>query len=365
MNKNDKKEKMEIYLESSDESNNSEKKYKKNRHKKSSNHSCENCKNLKDVNYNVNQKVKNLEKKFDSFITFYEETMNKWMGIFKNTQDDIKKIDFKIGQIERDIKYIKNKKTNESSSQLISSTSNENLNNFSNNSSNNIKKTISNNYLAKLSIDNDLSPSKKSDSSSDLEQEENKNYYNVKKENTYLAALSSRNKEEDNEFSPIQLKRINSNLINNNETQLTIYNPANIALGKLYRSIKPDSFLHIPDDFIKKCLEMGNMGGDIKLFTKMYIENVPKEYIPIRHIKRSFQYWIDDHMQDDDLNATYIRTTIVNNMEKMYKRVNLFELYGDNGQDQFLANQEHIEKMSEEKYKEKFIQNIIPLISLN
>jgi hypothetical protein len=108
---------------------------------------------------------------------------------------------------------------------------------------------------------------------------------------------------------------------------------------------------------------MNSINGDIQLFKKMYIENISKEYIPIRHIKKKFQYWINDHMKDDDTNGEYIINVILKNIELCYMKINNTDNYGDNI-DQFLKNQEHINKLNDNKYKEKIMSQIIKLIDI-
>jgi hypothetical protein len=66
-------------------------------------------------------------------------------------------------------------------------------------------------------------------------------------------------------------------------------------------------------------------------------------------------------MKDDDSNCTYIKNTIVQNIEDCYLNVNKYESYQDDI-DQFINNQEYINKMSEQKYKERFLLKIIELI---
>ena len=129
-----------------------------------------------------------------------------------------------------------------------------------------------------------------------------------------------------------------------------------------YKDIKKE-FFNIDDKFVKDCLNMNNLTGDIKLFKKLYIDNIPKEFYPIRHIQKNFQYWLIDHMVDDDMNGSYIKNIILSNIENCYLKVNTFENYSDN-MEQFLKNQEHINKLSENKYKDNFLNKIIPLISI-
>ena len=99
------------------------------------------------------------------------------------------------------------------------------------------------------------------------------------------------------------------------------------------------------------------------MFKKMYIDPIAKEYYPIRHIKKKYQYWYDGHMIDDDSNGTYIKNTIIKNIEECYLNVNTYENYMDD-MDQFVKNQEHINKLNEQKYKDKFLLKIIQIISI-
>lgn len=117
------------------------------------------------------------------------------------------------------------------------------------------------------------------------------------------------------------------------------------------------------EQFIKDCLSNASLNDDIKMFKKMYIDNVSKEHYPIRHMKKKLQYWYDGHMMDDDTNGTYIKNTILKNIEECYFKINQCNNY-TNDIEQFLKNQEHINKLSEQKYKDKFLQKIIQIISI-
>ena len=97
------------------------------------------------------------------------------------------------------------------------------------------------------------------------------------------------------------------------------------------------------------------------MFKKIYIENVPKEYYPIRHIKKKTQYWLDGHMNDDDNN--YVKDTILKNISMCYLKINLYENY-TRDIDQFLKNQDHINNMFETKYKDKFFNNLLQIIHI-
>jgi len=135
---------------------------------------------------------------------------------------------------------------------------------------------------------------------------------------------------------------------------------SNLSQKYYYKELKIESF-DIDENIIKKCLEMHNLAGDIYLFQKMYIDDIPKEYYPIRHIKKKFQYWCDDHMNDDHTNGVYIRDIILKNIEECYMKVNIIENYKGKT-DLFLANQEHIYNLSELKYKDKFLSKIISIL---
>ena len=128
-----------------------------------------------------------------------------------------------------------------------------------------------------------------------------------------------------------------------------------------YKSIVKESY-EIDDSFIRDCLDMTSLEGDIKIFKKMYIDDISKEYYPIRHIKKKIQYWNGTNMIDDP-NGTFIKNTILKNIEECYLKVNNYDDYSNN-MDQFLKNQEHINKIMEEKYKNNFLAKIISIISI-
>ena len=129
-----------------------------------------------------------------------------------------------------------------------------------------------------------------------------------------------------------------------------------------YMDIKEESF-DLDINFVKSCLNNTNIIDDIKIFKKIYIDNIPKEYYPIRHIGKKYQYWLDGHMNNDDSNGSYIKNIILRNIEKCYLKVNTIENYADEIE-QFLKNQDHINKFNEEKYKENFLLKITSLINI-
>jgi hypothetical protein len=144
----------------------------------------------------------------------------------------------------------------------------------------------------------------------------------------------------------------------------TSFNSLNLTdnLKKTYKELKIEDF-DIEYEFIKSCLLMNSINGDIRLFKRMYIDNVSKEYYPIRHIKKKFQYWINEHMEDDNTNGKYIKDTIIQNIERCYLKINTYENFGNNSE-QFMKNQEHIDNITEQKYKDKFLTQIINIINI-
>ena len=177
----------------------------------------------------------------------------------------------------------------------------------------------------------------------------------------------------DNSINTVNLKKVK--IVNLTEKNITINNnedlqktspkeilESNNLLSLNYKDFKFESFI-LDIDFVKKCLNMNNINGDIMLFKKLYIDDIPKEYYPIRHIKKKFQYWCDGHMNDDDNNGTYIKNTIIKNIEQCYLRINNDDNYG-NDIEQFLRNQEHINKLMEQKYKDKILVKVVSIIDL-
>ena len=126
------------------------------------------------------------------------------------------------------------------------------------------------------------------------------------------------------------------------------------------KEIKKEQY-NLDEDFVRSCLNSGSIEGDIKIFKKIYINNISKEYYPIKNTKKKIQYWYNGHMKDDDANCTYIKNTIVQNIEDCYLNVNKYDSYQDDI-DQFINNQEYINKMSEQKYKEKMLLKIMELL---
>ncbi len=277
-------------------------------------------KKLKDVKYNTNTKVKGVEKKMDELRNYIESTMETYATFLKEISNRQSKIEEKLIQIEKDIKSSRNRSVIQEERQSRS------------------RKKIIESVSSPILI-GDLTSG---------------NYHVVV--------------EEDMESMDGSVgMNIDTPTNSQEEKQLIVSKrPSKRSTGGAviggYRDLRLEIF-DIPNEFVKKCLEMNSIAGDIKLFKKMYIEGVPKEYLPIRHIRKKFQYWIDGHMNDDDSNGSYIKDTISRNIESLYLKINMFENYQANI-DQFVNNQEYINKLSDEKHKEKILAQIIPMVDL-
>jgi hypothetical protein len=283
-------------------------------------------KKLKDVKYNTNSKVKCVEKRMDDLKGYIESTMETYATLLREICSNQKRIEERLISLEKEIKTTRNRRVIQEERQIRSR-----------------KKIISESISSPVLM--------------------NDEYHIVAEEDMESMEDGSVGLNID---SPKQLVRTNSvQYMEEKEKQQMIVSRRRGGgeLNTTYRDLKLEIF-DIPVDFVKKCLEMNSMGGDIKLFKKMYIDGVPKEYLPIRHIRKKFQYWLNGHMNDDDTNGSYIKDTITRNIESLYLKINMYENYQSNNIDQFVNNQDHINKLSDEKYKEKLLIQIIPMIDL-
>jgi hypothetical protein len=118
----------------------------------------------------------------------------------------------------------------------------------------------------------------------------------------------------------------------------------------------------IDEKMILECLHNHNIRSDIRLFKEMYIKNVCKEYYPIKNYKKTYQYWKDNHMNNDDENGTYIKNIITTNLANCYLKFNIFENYS-NDINLFIKNQDYIINISSDKYKDKILKEIVKIIN--
>jgi len=297
------------------------------------------------ISYNIQKAMNTHDNKLDNILKKMhddnETSLNLIYSLKKNTDDLVKKIDY-LENLILDLKK----------------------NHFSNNSLEDSSKDLSKESSKESSKDSskDLSKESSKESSKDLSKE-SLSKESLSKESLSKESLSkdlskeSLSKESSKDSSKNGSKK-NSSKKSSKDLCKDLSNDYNFN----YKDLK-EEYIELDFNFVKSCLDSANIESDIKMFKKMYIDNIPKEYYPIRHIKKKFQYWLDGHMNDDDTNATYIKNTILNNIEKYYLKVNIYENYV-NDLDQFLKNQDYINKLHDEKYKDKFLSKIILIIDI-
>lgn len=130
----------------------------------------------------------------------------------------------------------------------------------------------------------------------------------------------------------------------------------------LYKDLKIEDY-DLDFDFVQKCLHGQSMQNDLKIFKKIYIDNIPCGYYSIRNIKKKYQYWLNGTMNNDDDHGTYIKDTISSNIYNCYLKINNYDNYADDI-DQFVQNQEYILNLNEQKYKDKLFAQIIKIIQI-
>ncbi len=373
-------------------------------------------KDLLNINYKLNSKIKQLEDKLDNMVSLMDQTFITFTNVLKDVQSNQKKIDDRLVHIEKDIQIIKMRKQGESDfkrenyPQLMNQYMHQNEN-----------ETLRITQNAESKVEE-----KELNQETQMNQitEENENYRVTDTQNKKYMLLQKRQENQDGskqnqevESNSIQMMRrveSDSKIMNmgiqassttstnsmttshgnsvsitrstsvsslsmyqqklSNDKRQEVVLPSQIAppvqthiiqnqIGYLnYRELKVELF-EIADDFVIKCLEMGCMAGDIKLFRKMYVDDIPKEYIPIRHVKKRYQYWYQGRMVDDDTLGSYIKNTVVKNIESLYLKVNTYERY-ENNLDRFIQNQDYISKLKDEKYKITMLKNIVPIVSI-
>ena len=183
--------------------------------------------------------------------------------------------------------------------------------------------------------------------------------------NDFKKKIKNQNKNISKETNDNQIleKKNSENFINNIESNIV----ENIPLIKSnsfnsYIELKKEKS-DLDSDFVKKCMESHSISSDLKIFKKIYIDNVHNSCYSIRHISGNYQYWLNNKMNLDDENGTYIKDTIINNISNIYLSENIFDNYKDET-DLFIKNQEYILNMSKDKYKEKIFKNILKIIEI-
>lgn len=316
---------------------------------------------LNKVSYFINKKLNNIN-------------FNKIDNINENVQ-------ILLNEYEKQNKYLNNK-INVLESLLI----------LMNKDMNDLKKKIKNknfvcssnslNNLVNSNSSNNLSP--KYDNKKELDfnnisllnhNEENELNHIVQNELSDLNEFINIQKNNDlNEFINIEENNNLNELINIEENN-DLNELNNIVKNKLNQEIpiiKVNSFsnfyidikkekLELDNSFIKKCLESHTINADLKIFKKIYIEDIPNSCYSIRTIKGNYQYWLNNKMNDDDENGTYIKDIIIHNISNAYLEANNFDHYLQDN-DLFIKNQEYILDMNKQKYKDKIFNNILKII---
>ncbi len=119
----------------------------------------------------------------------------------------------------------------------------------------------------------------------------------------------------------------------------------------------------IEPEFVRECLEKCDVTGDIRLFRRLFIKNIPKEQQLLRYFGgKNYQVKRND-LWIDDLNGIYIKSVLSKMFEKSYIIVNELDHYKDNI-DQFLINQDHITQFDDDKYMEKLMAQITSIVDV-
>ncbi len=120
----------------------------------------------------------------------------------------------------------------------------------------------------------------------------------------------------------------------------------------------------IQHEFVRDCLEKCDTNGDMKLFKRIFIKNIPKEEQILRFTGgKNYQVKRND-MWIDDLNGNYIKHVIRKIFENSYMVANDYDYYSQKNIDQFLINQEHITQFDDDKYIEKLMGLITSSIDI-
>jgi len=125
--------------------------------------------------------------------------------------------------------------------------------------------------------------------------------------------------------------------------------------------------INISENDIVKALNYRDYRSVIYLFKLFYKNKINKNYpYPIRIIgKRSYEYYANNRW-NPDLYGHFIMNTICQNMENLFLTINNLDDYGDLIEEEdFIPNQNFINKLSAEKYKKEIFRSIIDEVKLN
>lgn len=125
--------------------------------------------------------------------------------------------------------------------------------------------------------------------------------------------------------------------------------------------------INVSENDIVKALNYRDYRSVIYLFKVFYKNKINKNYTyPIRIIgKRSYEYYANNRW-NSDLYGHFIMNTICQNMENLFLTINNLDDYGDLiDEEDFIPNQNFINKLSAEKYKKEIFRSIIDEVKLN
>lgn len=296
---------------------------------------------LNKVSYFINKKLNNINyNKIDNINENVQILLNEYEKQNKYLNNKINVLESLLILMNKDMNDLKKKIKNKNF--VCSSNSSNNL--VNSNSSNNLspkydnKKELDFNNISLLNHneENELS---------DLNE-----FINIQKNNDLNEFI---NIEENNNLN--ELNNIEKNKLNQ-EIPIIKVN----SFSNFYIDIKKEK-LELDNSFIKKCLESHTINADLKIFKKIYIEDIPNSCYSIRTIKGNYQYWLNNKMNDDDENGTYIKDIIIHNISNAYLEANNFDHYFQDN-DLFIKNQEYILDMNKQKYKDKLFNNILKII---
>ena len=110
----------------------------------------------------------------------------------------------------------------------------------------------------------------------------------------------------------------------------------------------------ITREIVLKNLSLRSIKGDLNLIKKYYLLE-GKKSIELMNSRR-FEYWRDGRWHID-MDGHYIGKVLCNNLQKLYTSVNYLSNL-DNNLNDFMQNQVHINKISNEKYRKELVKNL-------
>lgn len=310
-----------------------------------------------------------LELKMDQMMQYMDKTMHTWMMIISEIREENAKMNVRITNIEKDIRYLKNRKTESVIPTLPMRRIESDVEVRDDGGSvgfdldQQVQEMRRPNVVSSVKMASQC----RMVESATIQMPRNQFQKIVQMTSSSGAAIQQMLSQQNGSvFTSVQQQHFQQQqqIISKSQSTPTLPMHPQLAIEypimiRQYRDVKVESF-SFEEEFIRKCLEMNSMVGDMKMFQKMYLENVSKEFFPIRYVKKTYQYWLNGRMHDD-IGGSFIKNTISRNIEMLYMKMNIFEYYEEKVE-KFMHNQEHICKLSDEKYKDKMLQQIVQLI---